>query len=540
MEFDYSQLKNVTILYCEDEDDLREVTFDILSQYTKKVFVAKDGQEGLEIFKENEKEIDLVITDVNMPNLNGLEMSKIIKDLNVNMPIIVATAFSNSTYLLESIELGIDKYILKPIDIRKLFNVIGKSLMYQELKDLYKDNLTHLPNRNAIIRDLEKSTYNTIAIFDIDDFSTMNELYGDTLGDKILVNFSLSIKETFNLIDNTLYRVGDDKFAILSKDKNVTQSSLDNLAKAFESNLDLNGLKVDDEIIFLSATIAIANSSSNHTYTKALRVLSSAKDKFIQVMQYDKNIHDNTINYEENQKWIKRLKNGLFNGEFQAYYQPIVDVSTQEIYKYEALIRYVTFDNEEISPATFLPIAKKAKLFSGIVKLMINECFKFIKEKNKIVSVNISFDDMKNKDTYNYIINKLQEYKSIAQFLHFELLETEEIEDFELAKQFIDEVRSFGCQVGVDDFGAGYSNFNMLAELEVDFVKIDGSLIKQVDRNESQEVIVDTISAYSRRTNVKTIAEFVSEEGIFNKIKALNINYAQGYYFSAPISLKKV
>ena len=147
---------------------------------------------------------------------------------------------------------------------------------------------------------------------------------------------------------------------------------------------------------------------------------------------------------------------------------------------------------------------------------------------------------MKNKDTYNYIINKLQEHKDISSFLHFELLETEEIEDFSIAKRFIDEVKSFGCQVGVDDFGAGYSNFNMLSELEVDFVKIDGSLIKQVDRNESQEIIVDTISKYSKRTNVKTIAEFVSQEEIFDKIKDLDINYAQGYYFSPPISLQKV
>jgi len=105
----YSHLKNITILYCEDEIELREITADMLGQYTKKVYLADDGAQGLEIFKKYANEIDLIITDVNMPKMNGLDMAKEIKEINQNIPIIVATAFSNSSYLLDAIELGIDK-----------------------------------------------------------------------------------------------------------------------------------------------------------------------------------------------------------------------------------------------------------------------------------------------------------------------------------------------------------------------------------------------------------------------------------------------
>ena len=143
-----SILKNITILYAEDEDNLREITLNILKGFTKKQFVAKDGKEGLALFKEHEKDIDLIITDINMPLMNGLTMIKKIKAINPRIPIIVATAFSNTEYLLDAIDMGVDKYVLKPIDMKKLLQLMSQSLLYHELKDLYIDKLTHLPNRN--------------------------------------------------------------------------------------------------------------------------------------------------------------------------------------------------------------------------------------------------------------------------------------------------------------------------------------------------------------------------------------------------------
>ena len=198
MDKDVSSLKEITVLYCEDELHLREVTQGILESFTKKQFIASDGQEGLELFEKNQNDIDLIITDVNMPNMNGLEMSKKIKEINPNIPIIVATAFSNSEYLLEAIELGIDKYVLKPINIKKLLDTMAQSLMYHELRDLYMDQLTHLPNRNALIRDLAKSSSALLALIDIDKFSVLNDLYGEQNGDNILVLFSQELIKKFN------------------------------------------------------------------------------------------------------------------------------------------------------------------------------------------------------------------------------------------------------------------------------------------------------------------------------------------------------
>ncbi|HIP11376.1 MAG TPA: EAL domain-containing protein [Arcobacter sp.] len=533
-------LQDITVLYCEDEADLRNVTGDVIKQFTKQVFLAEDGQQGLELFKKHANKIDLIITDVNMPELNGLEMAKEIKAINHNIPIIVATAFSNSSYLLEAIELGIDKYVLKPIDIKKLFSVMEQSLLYHELQDLYRDNFTHLPNRNALIRNLRMASSSIIALIDIDDFSIINELYGESVGDEILLQFSKCIQNNFNSEEFTVFRVGADKFVVHSKDNTMTQDFLEEKCKNFVTFIDEKGLIVNDSTINFGITIAIASSSNNCTYDRVQRVLNMAKSKFIQVMQYDEKVHETHKNFEDNLQWIKKLKDGLTDGHFKAHFQSIVDAKTQEIYKYESLIRYIEDDGTVISPFVFLPIAKKAKLFSGIIKLMVQECLDFIRTKDIMVAVNISFDDIRTKDTYNFIMELLEQNKDITHKLHFELLETEEIEDYEMVKNFIEKVHAYGCQVGVDDFGAGYSNFNMIEALKVDFIKIDGSLINSVDIDENQAIIVDTIAGYAKRTGIKTVAEFVSKESIYNKINELGIDYAQGYFFGKPISYIEV
>jgi diguanylate cyclase (GGDEF)-like protein len=534
-------LQDITVLYCEDEADLRNVTGDVIKQFTKEVFLAENGKIGLEIFKEHADDIDLIITDVNMPEMNGLEMAKEIKSINFNIPIIVATAFSNSSYLLEAIELGIDKYVLKPIDIKKLFNVMKQSLLYHELQDLYRDNLTHLGNRNALIKELKIESPSIVALIDIDDFSILNELYGEDNGDKILINFKYLIESHFTKEEFGLYRVGADKFVIHAKDNNLSQDDLKAKCLEFITIVDDTGIELDTgNNINIGITIGIAKSTKHQTFENAQRVLNSAKSKFIQVMVYDEDIHDTHKNFEENLSWVKKLKDGLFDGHFKAHFQPIVDSRTKEISKYEALIRYIEDNGDIVPPFKFLPIAKKAKLSSKILELMISECVNFIKGKNNTVAVNLSFEDIKNKDTFQFIIDKLQENNDISHHLHFELLETEEIEDFDIVRNFIKEVHKFGCKVGVDDFGAGYSNFNMLEALKVDFVKIDGSLINSVDVDENQEIIVDTIASYAKRTGIATVAEFVSKESIYDKINALGIDYAQGWYFGKPISYQEV
>jgi diguanylate cyclase (GGDEF)-like protein len=534
-----SILKNITILYAEDEKDLREVTHQILKGFTKKQYVAQNGQEGLELFKAHEKEIDLIITDVNMPILNGLDMVKEIKKININIPIIVATAFSNKEYLLEAIDIGVDKYVLKPIDIAKLLQVMSQSLIYHELKDLYTDNLTNLPNRNKLKKDLDENNIELMALLDIDEFSTINDLFGEKIGDTILYELANKIKNYFDEQKYFIYRMEADKFAIVAKENNQDIEEFYQLCKIFADKIEKESLLIDEDEIDINITIGIAQGDGARAFKYSQRVINYARTKLQRIMIYNESFKIQQ-SFEENIKWVKQLKVGFRENLFQAYFQPIVDTKTKKIYKYEALIRYITKEGVEIAPYNFINVAKKTKLYPNIIKIVIQDSFKLIKNKNKRVSVNISFDDIANEETTAFIYAILEKNKEYTEFLEFEILESEEISDFNEVSKFISEIKKFNCIVGVDDFGAGYSNFNLLTLLDIDFVKIDGSLIEKINTSKDLEIIVNTIANFSKEFKVKTVAEYVSNEDIYNKIKELNIDYCQGYYFDKPLSYDNI
>ena len=529
-----SILKNITILYAEDEKDLREVTHQILKGFTKKQYVAQNGQEGLELFKKYEKEIDLIITDVNMPILNGLDMVKEIKKINLNIPIIVATAFSNKEYLLEAIDIGVDKYVLKPIDIAKLLQVMSQSLIYHELKDLYTDKLTNLPNRNKLKKDLDQNNIDLMALLDVDEFSTINDLFGEKIGDTILYELANKLKEYFNDEDYIVYRIEADKFTIVSRKSNQDVNEFYDLCKAFADKIEKESLLIDEDEIDINITIGIAQGDGARAFKYSQRVINYARTKLQRIMIYNESFKIQQ-SFEENIKWVKQLKVGFRENLFQAYFQPIVDTQTQKVHKYEALIRYITKEGVEIAPYNFINVAKKTKLYPNIIKIVIQDAFRLIKNKNKRVSVNISFDDIANEETTAFIYEILELNKEYTEFLEFEILESEEISDFNEVSKFISEIKKFNCIVGVDDFGAGYSNFNLLTLLDIDFVKIDGSLIEKINTSKDLEIIVNTIANFSKEFKVKTVAEYVSNEDIYNKIKELKIDYCQGYYFDKPL-----
>jgi len=536
MEADVSRLKEITVLYCEDEEYLRDITAGILESFTKKQFICKDGAEGLEIFKENQHLIDLIITDINMPNMNGLEMAKEIKKINPNMPIVVATAFSNSEYLLDAIDLGVDKYVLKPINVKKLLDIMSKSLLYHELRDLYLDQLTKLQNRNALIKDTKTIEKSTLALINIDKFSILNDLYGEEFGDKILLSFVARLKETFKNDSYNIYRVGSDNFVVLCKNIDISVKDFKKTCQSFVSLTADHGLHIDGENIDISITIGLAQANDKHAFEYAQRAIPKARRRYLDILEYDKEQFEQKKDIEENIAWIKKLKSGLTDGRFQPYFQPIIDAQTKEIYKYEALIRYIDDEGNEIAPYKFLTIAKKARLFPIIIKVMLSSVLAIIKEKKIRVAVNLSFEDIVNNDTHQFIFDTLDQYKEEAKLLDFEILESEEIEDFEIVKEFINKIRSYGCHIGVDDFGAGYSNFNMLEALNVDFVKIDGSLIKEIDTLPKHALIVETIADFCKKLGIKTVAEFVSSEDIYQKTKSLGIEYMQGWHFGKAVS----
>ena len=168
-----------------------------------------------------------------------------------------------------------------------------------------------------------------------------------------------------------------------------------------------------------------------------------------------------------------------------------------------------------------------------LTKVVIKKSFEYFKDKDYEFSINLTLEDITNKNISSYIIEMLKEY-NIASKVVFEIVESEGIQDFTYVNNFIDRVKELGCKIAIDDFGSGYSNFEYLIKLNADYIKIDGSLIKDILVNKNNQEIVITIVDFAKRQGFKTIAEFVSSKEIFEKVKELGIDYAQGYYISEP------
>jgi len=196
-------------------------------------------------------------------------------------------------------------------------------------------------------------------------------------------------------------------------------------------------------------------------------------------------------------------------------------------------MRMIDDNGDYISPIHFLDLAKKNKLYPELTKIMLIKTFKIFKKLDYQVSINLSVEDILNETVNKTIIDKLTRY-NIGHKVIFEIIESEGIENFEEVISFIEKVKKVGAQISIDDFGTGYSNFEYIMKLKVDYIKIDGSMIKNIDTNKDSKLVTETIIDFAKKMNIKTVAEFIHSKNVYSVVKDMGIDYSQGYYFGEP------
>jgi EAL domain-containing protein (putative c-di-GMP-specific phosphodiesterase class I) len=230
---------------------------------------------------------------------------------------------------------------------------------------------------------------------------------------------------------------------------------------------------------------------------------------------------------------IDTIKAAIDEERIVPYFQGIVDNRTGRIVKYESLIRLIEPDGKVLSPFFFLEQAKKSKLYDRLTRIMIAKTFETFETLEYDFSLNLTLQDILSEETCRFLFETL-ERSGASNRLVFEIVESEGIENFDEVIGFIKKVRQYGCRIAIDDFGTGYSNFSYLSRLDVDYIKIDGSLIKHINDNEDHLVTIESILYFARKKGIETIAEFVENEAIYNRLVELGIDFSQGYHFSAP------
>lgn len=396
-------------------------------------------------------------------------------------------------------------------------------------KQYYKDSLTDLYNRNKLISDLDDKKYNKLAILDINSFNGVNDFYGNKLGDSILIGVSKLIQAHSDKNKFNAYRLGGDIFGV-SSNSDIIEDFIEKV-KALQEIINNHNFFFNDCEISLLVSVGLAQEKDNLLEKAEMALNYGKKNKeAFEIYRSELKLYDKI---EENIVWTKKIKYAILQNRIIPYFQPIVNNFLGVTEKFEALIRMIDENGQVISPIYFLDVAKKSGIYKELTRIMIEKTFEVLNKTDYEISINLLTQDITNKITRNLIIEKLEMAKDPKKVV-FEIVESEDIENCNEVAKFIKEIKKYGAKIAIDDFGTGYSNFSYLMNLNVDYIKIDGSIIKNIHKDKSAEIITKTLVSFAKELGIETIAEFVEDKEVYDKVRNLNIDFSQGYYFSEP------
>jgi diguanylate cyclase (GGDEF)-like protein len=403
-----------------------------------------------------------------------------------------------------------------------------------KIKEVYylleHDNLTALRNRYKFNKDIKNYKKPQVILFNIDKFKNINDYFGSNVGDKLLKDVGRLLRVFFRQLDNKIkvYRVGADDFAVILEKDSYSLPKLKDIAKKAIDFVENRGFTFNNLTlnISLSAGISTKGPYLENADIALKNIKNDIKEK---IGVYEEKMNkDISLNIQKSNE----IKDAIENNRIIPYFQPIFD-KNMNVYKYEVLSRVIIRENEIKSIYPYLNILKENKMYHRVTEIILNESvYNLKKYSNLSLSINLSIEDIINSEIVKLIKRRFSN-QEIAKRVTFEILESE-IENYDALKTFIADMKQYGITFAIDDFGSGYSNFSRVLNLEVDYLKIDGSLIKNIDTDKNSRLIVETIVDFAKKSDKKTVAEFVHSKNIFEITKSLDIDYFQGFYLGEP------
>lgn len=439
--------------------------------------------------------------------------------------------------ILEQIE-PLEKFFMLLSSVVAIFLIISLIQFTNYIlarKKAFIDPLTKVFNRNYLneaLSSMELKNY-ALAMIDLDKFKIINDTYGHQAGDFILQEVSTIIKDSIRSSD-IFIRYGGEEFMLLINNRGEDAVSI---CERIRLNVSKHRYIFNNHDI--KVTLSMGLHSSPHLEKSLQEAIKVADITLYKAKKNGRNRIEsyNEIFKEDSNKtfMLSCIKDALELDRVICYYQPIYDHKNKEIVKYEALVRVINKDNNIIFPNDFLPLIKGTNLYYKITKRVLDIVAQNIIRNNLPISMNISFSDIIDNDIFDMIVDGLKEYALYASKITFEILESDEISDIELFSSRVLELQKLGVKIAIDDFGSGYSNFRAVLDSEANYLKIDGSLIKNIDKNEKDYKVVDSIIHFAKQSNMKTIAEFVHSKAVYNKLVTLDVDYMQGYFIAKPL-----
>jgi diguanylate cyclase (GGDEF)-like protein len=561
--------KGMSVLYVGDDKYIQKDIYDFLKKYFLLLDVASNTKEGLDLYKKSK--YSLIICDVFMPNIDGIKMSKKILNQNPNQSIIINSEQNSAEYLLGLINIGITHYLLKPIGMKQFMKVIYKvaknhyneriikvsndSLKEENMKlekiiaqksDLiskqaYKNNLTGLDNLLTLMNSLKEYDYKrpeftVIMLLDIDNLQSINDLYGRNVGNQVLIHFSDFLKEYISQHVYKIYHISGDQFVLLDWAPYIdTEKYEHDFAQLQRMIKDFTFYVIEAEKeLSINVTVGMSLGHEN-PLEHADMALKNAKENRKSYAVYNTLI-DVTLEMQEKMEWSQRIRYAIENDNIVPVYHPIVN-QKGKIVKYESLMRMLEIkDGKEILifPDDFLNVAFDTKQYTLISTILINKVLENLKTSEHTVSINLSYSDINDKTFMESLYKKIKNYE-IADRLVVEITENENMRDYTLLKKSIQRFHHLGVKIAIDDFGSGYSNFSQILKIHPEYIKIDGSLIENIDVDTHAFLLTKAICTFFGELGIKVIAEYVHSKEVYDILKQFKIDEFQGYYFFEPV-----
>jgi len=532
---------NYNILYIDEKSNFSNEDKLTLEQLVvSNIYFETTIAKVKDILENND--INLIVLNPNIISMDLLDdLLKELSFCNYDLPLLILNKHSletkdtNQLLIFDFIDISINKNILFN-KIQFCYNLYKKELEHKEDMQqlLYIDNLTQLPNRAKLINDIrdDKIGISSLSIIDLNSFKEVNDFFGYRIGDIILKKVVSTVSDIIKRTNNKifLYKFSADVYCLANT--NLSDEDFEELIVYILGAIESEIFLVDEHEIDIRATAGITFSTKNNKLITANIALQVAKKNNKDYIVFYEAL-DNFQEYQNNMVWTKKLKQALDKDNIIVYFQPLVNNETMRVDKYECLVRMLD-EEKVIAPFFFLEVSKKANQYRNITKIVIEKSFKEFENLPFEFSINVSYEDIEDKNFLNFIKYKLKKYK-VASRVVWEILEDEGVKSYDVLFDFIKEVKALGCKVAIDDFGTGYSNFEHLMRMDVDYLKIDASLVKHVATDANSYKVVKTIIDFAKSLNLKTIAEYVENEEVFNITKELGSNYSQGYHFSPPI-----
>lgn len=398
--------------------------------------------------------------------------------------------------------------------------------------DCYKDELTGLDNRSALLEYIKTSNEYTFFILDIDNFSNINNTYGYQIGDKVLENLAGHLQK-LKPNHGEIFRFDGDQFVFLTDQilLDVEKEELAQMVISFFNSIEVyhdNGKAIK---VFFSIGIYSGSGYNLINYANlALEEARRYKRNSYKIFDIDSTFIKNQL---KNHDWISHVREYIEDEKFVLFYQPILNNQTGKVTKYECLIR-VAYGNSFITPNNFLYACKITGILELITRFVITTSFTKFENTKHSFSINITSDDINLGYLEKLLLHKCEKHDIAPSRVILEILEdiTTLTEPHMLDQ--INSLRAKGFKVALDDFGVENSNFARLIDFKPDYVKIDGLFIKDLPQNRRSQVVVQSIVDFCSLCNIDIVAEFVHSEAVQKKIEEYGIKCSQGYYIGEP------